>query len=235
MLIIVIRTLILYVAVIFSLRIMGKRQIGELQPSELVVAIMISDLATVPMASVNIPLLSGLVPVLTLIIAEVITSYMSLKSRRMRKFITGEPSVVIYDGVINERELERLRFNINDLIEELRIAGCCDIADVAVAVIETSGKLSVIPRDGARGVTVEDMKLGNVRRGGLPCAVISDGRINKAELTRSGKSEKWLLNEIKKYGAKDVGGVFFASVDAEGEIYVQLKGDARAKERRRVI
>lgn len=234
MLIIVIRTLILYIAVIFSLRIMGKRQIGELQPSELVVAIMISDLATVPMASVDIPLLSGVVPVLTLIIAEVITSYMSLKSRRVRKFITGEPSIVIYDGVINERELERLRFNINDLLEELRIAGCHDISDVAVAVIETSGKLSVIPHDDARAATVEDMKLRKVRHEGLPCAVISDGRINKQELDRSGKSEKWLLNEIKKRGANSVREVFLASVDAEGEIYVQLKGDMRAEKRGRV-
>lgn len=235
MLIIVIRTLILYVSVIFSLRIMGKRQIGELQPSELVAAIMISDLATVPMASVDIPLLSGVVPVLTLIIAEVITSYMSLKSRRMRKFITGEPSVVIYDGVINERELERLRFNINDLIEELRIAGCHDVADVAVAVIETSGKLSVIPRDGARNVTVDDMKLGNVKHDGLPCVVISDGRINEPELERSGKSMGWLMNELKKYGADKVKRVFFASIDAEGKIYVQLKGDDRAERRRRVL
>ncbi len=231
MLIIVIRTLLLYIAVIFSLRIMGKRQIGELQPSELVVAIMISDLATVPMASVDIPLLSGVVPVLTLIIAEVITSYMSLKSRRIRKFITGEPSIVIYDGVINERELERLRFNINDLLEELRLTGCYDVADVAVAVIETSGKLSVIPRDEARTVTVEDMRLGNVRHNGLPCTVITDGRLNEQELARSGKSEKWLAAELKKYGAQSAADVFIASINAEGDIYVQLKASRKKRKR----
>ena len=231
MLIIVIRTLLLYIAVIFSLRIMGKRQIGELQPSELVVAIMISDLATVPMASVDIPLLSGVVPVLTLIIAEVITSYMSLKSRRIRKFITGEPSIVIYDGVINESELERLRFNINDLLEELRLTGCYDVADVAVAVIETSGKLSVIPRDEARTVTVEDMRLGNVRHNGLPCTVITDGRLNEQELARSGKSEKWLAAELKKYGAQSASDVFIASINAEGDIYVQLKASRKKRKR----
>lgn len=223
MLITVIRTILLYATVILSLRIMGKRQIGELQPSELVVAIMISDLATVPMESVDIPLLSGIIPVLTLILAEVLTSYMSLKSRRVRKWIMGEPSVVIYDGVINEKELNRLRFNLSDLLEELRLNGCHDISDVSVAIIETSGKLSVIPRDNARPATVEDMGLKNVRHEGLPCTVITDGRVDNKELERSGKSVADLKRDIRKHGAKDVSDVFIASYDAEGELFIQLK------------
>ncbi|MGN1202601.1 MAG: YetF domain-containing protein [Eubacterium sp.] len=206
---------------------MGKRQIGELQPSELVVAIMISDLATVPMESVDIPLLSGIIPVLTLIMAEVITSYLSLKSKLVRKFIIGQPSVVIYDGKINEQELERLRFNLDDLLEELRLNGCHDISDVAVAVIETSGKLSVIPRDKARPVTVEDMKLTDVRRDGLPCTVIADGQLNEYELKRSGKTKDELTDELKKHGAKSIREVFIASIDAEGELFVQLKNPGR--------
>ncbi len=233
MIIIVIRTLILYAAVIFSLRIMGKRQIGELQPSELVAAIMISDLATVPMESVDIPLLSGIIPVLTLIIAEVATSYISLKSRTMRKFITGEPSVVIYNGKINEHELERLRFNLGDLLEELRLCGCCDISDVAVAVIETSGKLSVIPRESARPVTVEDMKLKSARKSELPCAVIEDGMLNNAELERSGMSCDELMTLIRKHGAERIKDVFFASVCTGTEPYIQLKDSAKARIKRR--
>lgn len=229
MIIVVIRTLILYIVVITALRIMGKRQIGELQPSELVVAIMISDLATVPMESVDIPLLSGIIPVLTLIMAEVITSYLSLKSKLVRKFIIGQPSVVIYDGKINEQELERLRFNLDDLLEELRLNGCHDISDVAVAVIETSGKLSVIPRDNARPVTVEDMKLTNIRHDGLPCTVIADGRLNEYELKRSGKTKEDLTDELKKHGAKSLNEVFIASVDAEGELFVQLKSSERGE------
>ncbi len=232
MIIIVIRTLLLYFSVIVSLRIMGKRQIGELQPSELVVAIMISDLATIPMESVNISLLSGIIPVLTLIIAEVITSFLSLKSKHIRKFMLGEPSIIIYDGVINEKELERLRFNIDDLLEELRLNNCYDISDVEVAIIETSGKLSVIPRDNARGVTVEDMQLKNVRHEGLPCTVISDGVINKTELMRSGMTLDELNKEIKKHGAKKVSDVFIASVDAEGELYIQLKLSAKKRSRK---
>lgn len=223
MLILVIRTLILYGTVIISLRVMGKRQLGELQPSELVVAIMISDLASVPMQAIDIPILSGIIPVLTLIIAEVFMSYLSLKSKRIRKFLSGEPSIVIYNGEIKEKELARLRFNINDLLGELRLNGCHDISDVAVAVIETSGKLSVIPKDKARGVTVEDMRVKNPRHEGLPCTLISDGTVNGEEMARGKKSEQWLMNELKKQGIYSVKDVFIASLDAEDELYIQKK------------
>ena len=184
---------------------------------------MISDLASVPMQAIDIPIISGILPVITLIIAEVLMSFLSLKSRRMRKIISGEPSIVIYDGKINEKELERLRFNINDLLAELRLNSCHDISDVEVAIIETSGKLSVIPKDTARGVTVEDMQNENIRRDGLPCTVIADGELNEKELMRSGKSRKWLDDKLRKNGIKDIKDVFMASVDAEGELFLQKK------------
>lgn len=230
MLILVIRTLILYGMVIAALRIMGKRQLGELQPSELVVAIMISDLASVPMQAIDLPLLSGIIPVMTLVVIEVIMSYLSLKSRGVRKFLSGEPSIVIYDGHINEGELARLRFNINDLLEELRINNCHDISDVAVAVIETSGKLSVIPKDKARNVTTEDLDLQNIRHDGLPCTIISDGLLNERELERAEKDKKWLMDELGKRGVSDIKEVFIASIDAEGELFMQLKGEKDKKE-----
>ncbi len=223
MLNLVVRTLVLYMAVIASVRIMGKRQLGELQPSELVVAIMISDLASVPMQAIDIPLISGILPVATLIVAEVLMSYMSLKSRRIRRIISGEPSIVIYNGHINEKELTRQRFNINDLLEELRLNNCHDISDVAVAVIETSGKLSVIPKDSARSATVEDIKNKKIRHDGLPCTVISDGELNEEELKRSGKNKAWLEKKLKEQGAEGFKDVFIASVDAEGELFVQKK------------
>lgn len=224
--VLVIRTLILYAVVITSIRVMGKRQLGELQPSELVVAIMISDLAAVPMASTSIPLIAGVIPVLTLLIAEVVTSQLSLKSEKIRKFLSGEPSIVIYDGHINEGELRRLRFNMDDLLEELRLVGCYDIADVNVAVLETSGKLSIIPKDKARGVTVEDMTSKKIHHDGLPCHLVSDGELNDNELRRSGRNKEWLKKELKKRNVKNIGDVFIASLDAEGELYIQLKGEA---------
>ena len=198
MIVVVIRTLILYAVVTISVRIMGKRQIGEMQPSELVVAIMISDLASVPMQAIEIPLLSGIIPVFTLIVAEVFMAVLSLKSKTARRIITGEPSIIIYNGHINEKELSRQRFNLNDLLEQLRISGYPDLSDVEVAVLETNGQLSIIPKAEARGVTVRDLRLENVLKESLPFMLISDGEINQSELKRSGKDEKWLKKELKK-------------------------------------
>ncbi len=222
-----IRTLILYSLVILALRIMGKRQLGELQPSELVVAIMISDLASIPMESVEIPLFSGIVPVLTLLIAEVMTSQMSLKSKTVRKFLSGEPCMVIYNGRINEGELRRMRFNLNDLMEELRLNNYPNIADVEVAVIETSGQLSVIPKADARAVTVADMTSSTVTKGGLPYMLVADGCLNKFELMRSGKTAGWLENEFKKRGVNGVKDVFLASLDMDDKLFVQMKEEKK--------
>lgn len=221
MLILVIRTLILYGTVIVSMRVMGKRQIGELQPSELVVAIMISDLASVPMQAIDIPIFSGIIPVLTLIVAEVTMSFLSAKSKRIRKIVTGEPSIVIYDGHVNEQELKKLRFNINDLLEELRLNNYHDISDINVAIIETSGKLSVIPKTSARAVTVEDMKLKNPPKDGLNRVLISNGRIDKSELKACGKTEKWLTEQLMKNGVSGAEEVFLATVNAENELFLQ--------------
>lgn len=221
MLVILIRTLILYVVVVISVRIMGKRQIGEMQPSELVVAIMISDLASVPMQTIDIPLISGIIPVLTLIIAEVTMAYISLKSKKARKIITGEPSILIYNGRINEAELRKQRFSLNDLLEQLRISGYPDLAEVDAAVLETNGQLSIIPKTAARAVTVGDFE--SVKKEILPYMLISDGELNRSELKRSGKSEKWLRNELKKRGIGDFGEVFAASLDLGGKLFIQKK------------
>lgn len=224
MLVLVVRTLILFIVVVVSMRIMGKRQIGELQPSELVVAIMISDLASVPMQAIDIPILTGVVPVLTLIVAEVVMSFITLKSRTARRLITGEPSVVIYNGHINEHEMERLRFSTNDLLEELRMNNYPNVADVEVAVLETNGQLSVIPKTYARSVTVDDLDLKNAGQEGLPFMLVSDGEYNDEEITRSGKSREWVDDELKKRDIMNVKDVFIASLDPDKELFIQMKG-----------
>ena len=211
MLIIFFRTLILYFAVIISLRIMGKRQLGELQPSELVVAIMISDLASVPMQDIDIPILTGIIPVLTLIMAEVLLSYLALKFKWARKVITGEPSIVIYNGRIIESELRKLRFNLDDLISELRFNGSADIRDVEVAIVETSGKLSIIPKQNTSGGE------------NFPFMVISDGSINEDEVKRSGRTLEYIKKELKKQGIKSVKQVFIASISDDGSMFIQEK------------
>lgn len=229
MLVLMVRTLILYSIVVLSMRIMGKRQIGEMQPSELVVAIMISDLASVPMQSIDIPLLSGIVPVLTLIVAEVLMSFVSLKSRPLRRLITGEPSIIIYNGHVNEQELEKLRFNTNDLLEQLRISGYPNIADVEVAVLETNGQLSIIPKAYARTVTVEDLELKKPKRECLPYMLISDGELNRTELSRSGKTEEWFQKTLKKHGISSYSEIFIASLDFEDGLFLQKKGEKDQK------
>ena len=229
MLVIVIRTLILYAVVVISVRIMGKRQIGEMQPSELVVAIMISDLASVPMQTIDLPLVSGIIPVLTLIIAEVMMAYLSLKSRTARRIITGEPSIIIYNGHVNENELKRQRFNLNDLLEQLRISGYPDLADVEVAVLETNGQLSIIPKTAARSVTVGDLELKDAVKETLPFMLISDGLLNRSELKRSGKSEKWLKKELKKSNIETYKDVFIASLDLNEGFFIQKKGEKDEK------
>lgn len=229
MLVLVIRTLILYAVVVTSMRIMGKRQIGELQPSELVVAIMISDLASVPMQAIDIPLLAGVIPVLTLIVAEVVMSFISLKSKTARRFITGEPSIIIYNGHVNEGELKRLRFNLNDLQEQLRIGGFPNLTDVEVAVLETNGQISIIPKKDARTVTVRDMRLQYAVRENLPYMLISDGVLNKTELKRSGKTEKWLTEQLKRQGIARIKEVFIASYDENDGFYLQRKGEEDEK------
>lgn len=153
-----IRTIILYLFVVVGLRIMGKRQIGEMQPSELVVAIMISDLATIPMQEVGIPLFSGVIPIFTLIIMEILLSQFSLKNKKFRRLLTGKPNVVIHNGKILEEEMKKIRFNTDDLNEQLRIQGYTGIKDINFAILETNGQLSIIPKPKNKQSTVEDVE-----------------------------------------------------------------------------
>ena len=140
------------------MRIMGKRQIGEMQPSELVVAIMISDLATIPMQDVAIPLFSGVIPILTLIVMEIVLSWISLKNKRFRRLMTGKPNVIIHNGKILEEEMKNLRFNMDDLNEQLRIQGYTGISNINFAILETNGQLSIIPKPKNKQASVEDVE-----------------------------------------------------------------------------
>ena len=221
--VLVVRTIILYTLVILSLRVMGKRQLGEMQPSELVVAIMISDLAAVPMQAIDIPLVNGITPVLTLIVAEIFMSYISLKSRKFRKLISGEPSIVIYNGHVNEGELERLRFNMNDLLEQLRISNYPNIADVDCAIMETNGTLSIIPKNSAKAVTLSDLNITSEQEK-LQHLIISDGRINHKELAQTGKKTEWLTKELKKKNISEKD-VFFAIYDFNQGLIFQKQGE----------
>ena len=152
------RTIILYIVVVAGFRIMGKRQIGEMQPSELVVAIMISDLATIPMEDIGIPLFSGVIPIFTLIVMEILLSQLSLKNKKFRRLMTGKPNVIIHNGKILEEEMKNLRFNMDDLNEQLRIQGYTGISNINFAILETNGQLSIIPKPKNKQASVEDVE-----------------------------------------------------------------------------
>ena len=226
MLITFFRTIILYLLVIIALWVMGKRQIGELHPSELVVTIMISELASIPMQASTIPLIYGALPILTLIIAEVIFSYITLKSEKARAIISGRPSVLVKNGVIDEKELEKLRYNLNDLLEELRVNNYPNIKDVEFAILESSGQLSIIPKSQKRAVTPEDLKI-DTKYEGLPITLILDGRVNHDNLNTLGLDEKSLKDELKKFSINSPSDVFFASIDTEGDLFYQLKKEGK--------
>ncbi|MDD4562910.1 MAG: DUF421 domain-containing protein [Syntrophomonadaceae bacterium] len=226
MLLVIIRTLILYATTVLLLRVMGKRQIGQLQPYELVVIIMISELAAIPMQNTGIPLLSGLIPIFILVAAQVTLSYISLKSERARGVICGTPSIVIENSRIVEDELRRLRLNLNDLLEQLRLKNVADISDVEYAILETGGQLSVILKSEKRPVEPQDLNISPEYEG-LPTTLIIDGHVIKENLNKVDLDMNWLQSELGKSGVKNVKDVFFASLDAHKQLYYQLKSSAQ--------
>ncbi|MDD4335664.1 MAG: DUF421 domain-containing protein [Desulfotomaculaceae bacterium] len=222
MLIGIVRTLILFAVVVIGLRLMGKRQIGQLQPYELVIVIMLSALAAIPMENTEVPLLFGLFPIFTLIVVQVAMSYLSLKSERARGIICGTPSVLIENGKIIEKELVRLRYNINDLLEQLRVKNIPNIADVEFAILETGGQLSVIPKSQKRPVVPEDLNLPT-KYEGLPVTLIIDGLVFRKNLDKLNLNEEWLRSELHKFGVKSVKEILFAHLDTEGKLLYQVK------------
>lgn len=222
------RTVILYGLVICALRLMGKRQIGELQPSELVVAIMISDLASVPMSDTAIPLANGIVPILTLIIAEVVLSYLSLKSEGVRNLLTGKPSVIIRNGVICQEEMRRARYNMEDLLEELRLKDYINIGDVSMAVLETNGELTIVPKSDKRPLKAEDLQIKSAQET-IPYVLISDGKLRKQHLKESGFNMVWVEKQLKRHNISSVKDVFLLSVDDQQNMVLQIKAKGAAQ------
>lgn len=221
-----IRTIILYLLVITVMRIMGKRQIGELQPFELVIAIMISELAAVPMQETGIPLIAGIIPIITLLIIQVSFSYLSMKNQAARKILCGTPSVVIEKGKIVEPELLRLRYNINDLLEQLREKSYPNISDIEYAILETSGKLSVIPKSQNRPATPQDFQM-NPAYEELPLALIMDGVVNTKNLKTAKLTKEDLLQKLKGMGYNSPRQIFFATLTDNGKLWLQAKDKYR--------
>ena len=212
------RTLILYFLIIFSLRVMGKRQLGELQPSELVTSILISDLAAVPMQDLGIPLIQGVVPILTLFSVELLISAFSARSVRIRSFFCGRTSVLIKNGVINQRELKKQRINVTELLEELRLKGVFDPRQVGCAYLETNGTLSVQLMAGERPVTASQMQVDTSTEPELYTTLIAQGRLLSVNLKSCGRDRHWLDAQLRKNNLQSPKDVYLMVIDNRGGV-----------------
>jgi len=219
-LIVVIRALVLYLIVVTVMRIMGKRQIGQLQPFELAVAIMISELAAIPMQETGIPLINGIIPILTLLIAQILMSLLILKSLRIRNLICGKPTILIENGRINEKELKKEMYTINDLLEQLRIKDAYNISEVEFAILETNGQLSVIPKSQSRPLTPKDMNIPTPYEG-ISLDFIIDGNVIEKNLKKANVDEHWLNVELRRRGFDSPKDILLAALDSDGNFYCQ--------------
>ncbi len=222
MIIVFLRTIIIFLSIIVSMRLMGKRQLGELEPSELVVTVLISDITSHPLENIGSPLLYGLIPIFSLLCCEILISGLTVKSIRFRKFICGAPSIIIAGGKVNQKEMLKNRFTVDELMEELRKSGVMDISAVKHAILETDGSLSILPYASQSPVTPAQMAL-DVRDNEYPVIVVSDGRVLSENLKVLGRDEKWLNRQLKSRGVSSPGEVYIMSADCEDKIYLAKK------------
>ena len=217
------RTVILYFLIMIGLRLMGKRQIGELEPSELVLTMMISDLATVPMQDFGIPLLAGIIPILTLLALSMLLSQISLRHLRFRALICGTPAVLIRDGTVQQTAMRKNRYTLDELLEELRSQGISSVEDVKYAVLENSGQLSVLPRASQKAPTAAQLGLDAEDDVTLPVVLINDGRLIRGNLAACGRDEAWLRRQLKNAHLSGPEEAFLLTVDENGSVFCVKK------------
>ena len=222
MLINFVRAIILYIVVFITTRLMGKREIGQLQPFEVVISIMIANLATIPMSDTGVPIVSGLVPIMGLLTMHLIISLLNLKSTKIRKILCGKPNIIINKGKIDEEAMEKERFDLSELEEKLREKDVFDIGDVDYAILETNGDVSVILKPEKQQPTAEDLNINPDFRG-ISYNLILDGDINYKNLKLLNKNEVWLREQIKKFNINNEKDVLIATMNEKGEFFCQAK------------
>lgn len=225
--IVFIRAIILYIIVIFSVRIMGKRQIGELQPSELVITILVSNIATLPLEDLNIPLTMGILPILSLVCFEVLMSWITLKSKRIRHVVSGTPKVIIRDGILDQKVMKDLRYSVDDLMTALRSNNIFNISEVQYAVVETNGSVSVYEKYPYRNVTNMDMNF-NGKTCDPPVIIISDGKIVSQGLLEVGLERQWATDLLERKHLRE-SDVFLLIADKDGDYTLIKRSDLNGK------
>ena len=201
MLITFFRAIVLYILVLVVMRLMGKREIGQMQPFELAISIMIADLATLPMTETGVPISNGIIPILGLLVMHLTISMLNLKSTKAREIICGKPAILIFRGKVDEKVLKKERFTINELEERLRTNNIFNIGDVEYAVLETSGQVTVIPKPNKRATTPEDFNI-EPKYEGIPYDLVVDGKVMYKNLEKLGKNYVWLQKQTEKFGIR---------------------------------
>ena len=210
-----VRSIILYIIVLIVMRIMGKREIGQLQPFELAIAIMIADLASIPMTDIGIPISNGIIPIFGLLVMHIIISVLNLKSRKIKELICGKPTILIYQGKIDEKQLKKERYTVSELQEKLRSSNVMDLGDVEYAILETSGDITV------RAATPEDFGIMPEYEG-ISYNLILDGKVIKENLKAINKDYAWLKKQVNKFQVEPEEALV-VSINGKGKIFCQAK------------
>ena len=221
MIITFIRSIILYIIVLVVMRLMGKREIGQLQPFELAISIMIADLASIPMSDSGIPITNGIIPILGLLVMHLIISIINMKSIKGRGIICGKPSILIYRGRIDEKLLKKERFTINELEERLRGNNIVNIGDVEYAILETNGQVTVIQKPDKRNTIPADFNI-QPEYEGIPYDLVIDGKIMYDNLKQIGKNYEWLRKQVNKFNIKPEEALL-VTLDGKGQMFCQSK------------
>ncbi len=225
---VIIKTAVIYLVIVLAMRIMGKKQAGQLQPYELVITLMIADVASTPMDEAGTPISYGLVPALTLMILYFFFTFLTLRSTKLRLVLCGKPSILIHNGKILFDELKRSNYSLNDLVEQLRIFGNTSIPEIHYAILETNGALSVLPYSDHSPATPSQFSM-QVDNADLFICVIADGKLNSFGLHQLNTSEKKLLSLLKNLGYKDMSELLICMLSESGEYFIQdRKGKVRS-------
>ncbi len=218
----ILRSIIVYSCVLIVVRLMGKRQIGEMQPFEFVITLIIADLACIPMAELSVPLVHGIVPILTLLIVHFLICFLSRKFQFARYLLTGKPAIVISPKGINYKQLKELNMTLDDLIELMRGCDVFRIEEIAYAILETNGNLCVIKKAGQETVTREDLKI-KVSQSALPINIVMDGKLMQENIELAGIDKVFVEDCFKKANIKNKKDVLLMTLDNNGEVFLQEK------------
>lgn len=221
MLITFFRSILIYIFVLIVMRLMGKREIGQLQPFELAISIMIADLASIPMTDSGIPISNGIISILGLLVMHLIISFINMKSIKAREIICGKPSILMYRGKINEKTLKKERFTINELQERLRGNNVINLGDVEYAILETNGEVTVIQKPEKRNTIPEDFNIVPDYEG-IPYDLVVDGKIMEKNLQAIGKNREWLKKQVEKFNMRPEEALI-VTYDGKGQIFCQKK------------